>query len=277
MDELCALFILLSVLSLYRDQWVTAGLMWGIACSLKVFVLLPTIIIPLLIITIKKRTAIDKYLSFVFVSFGVFLVASLPFLVWNFNGYVSSLLWRLGFAGWTFDLGLSYGVTLSVILQSGIGLLAFVSFIPTAVFIILFSYLILHLLRSKDKFEDFDGLNKSILAIALIAYLGTIVVNEMDYIWIMPLLLLYLGPRTKQIGKWFLALNLILLAAVMIDWTPLDFIPGIPPSLVTTYQIHSQLRVIALAGLGAVVSLVVLFGLLRIFDELEHKTRRRLI
>jgi Gpi18-like mannosyltransferase len=276
MDELCALFILLSLISLYRDDWVTAGLMWGIACSLKVFVFLPTIIIPLLVIAVRQRTSLDKFLKFLFALLGVFLISSIPFLVWDAGAYVSSLLWRLSFVGWSHDLGLSYGATLSVILQAGVPFLAFLGLIPILIFLAFFSYLIIRILRSKNRFRDFDGLNMSVLAIVLIAYLSTIVVNEMNYVWAMPLLLLYWSPRVKNVARSFLILNVFLLVAVMIDWTPFDFIPGADPHIVINYQVQSSFRILALASLGLAISWMVITELRNIFRELEHKRRKSL-
>jgi len=258
-DEICALFILLAGILLYQGKWTTAGILWGVACSLKVYVFLFIVIIPMLVINKKQGAPFKRFLSFVLASSGFFLIVSLPFLVWDPNGFISTLLWRIGFAGWTHDLGLSYGVLLALIVHFGGSLFSFVSLIPITVFLILLSYFVIRLVESKTRIRNFDKVNSLILALVLMALVATIVVNEMDYVWALPLLLLYWSTRHEHFSRKFMILNIILLIALMVDWTPLDFIPGIDPAIVINYQNESVFRGAVLMILGLYISIKVVF------------------
>jgi hypothetical protein len=88
------------------------------------------------------------------------------------------------------------------------------------------------------------------------------------------LLQVYLGVRYKDAGKKFMSLNLPFLIGILVDFTPLEFIPGIDPSIVDAYQIQSGVifRFVVLAGIGMYIFVkIVLHEIRSIFNELEIK------
>jgi hypothetical protein len=71
-----------------------------------------------------------------------------------------------------------------------------------------------------------------------------------------------------------MALNLLFLIGILVDWTPLEFIPGIDPSVVDAYQIQSGVifRFVVSAGIRMYIFVrIVLHEIRSIFNELEIK------
>lgn len=281
-DELMALAVFGSAILMYRGKWALSGLIWGIGASVKVFPYVAVLILPLIILGAQKKISLKGVAKFLSISIGVFLVSSLPFLLTDYQNYIGAMVLRIQYCGTVNGNQNIFGVSINSLfagLSSILGGYPWLAFaVPAIIFANLYLYSIYIVSKSKINMRDSFPL---ILLFTLVSYFAVIDVNAINYIWVMPLLLIYLNSTGRHWLKLFGLLNVVLLLGIFADMTPLDFIPAFTNNIPLFYNLivfgynFSAFRFASLITIGIFISIwFILYQIIDIWKEMRRNGKQ---
>jgi hypothetical protein len=253
-DAIPAFLVLLSMIFLYRKQYLGSGLALGVGIVFKGAY--PALLLPVFLYTTIKMGGKAKALGYLASSMLVPVIASIPFFVADAASYFGMII-NHNVQGQLANL--TYWLALHSVFYQNQGVVSTISLVT---FVIAFPTLYAYVLRKTDP----KLMARTMMLVILAFYLTSPTVNEQYIVWLLPPMIIYVTTKKRKLKTYLYALTTIATVYVIANTGTAFFQPI--SSLLGQYQ-HLWPAMVTCSLLFPVLSAV---AMLKAMKENERET-----
>lgn len=270
-DAIPTLLAIISLMFLYQNKYLKSSLTLGFGIAFKGF--FPGLLLPFFVFYIwKKNHQVLKSIQYVFYTLLIPLVFSMPFLITDFNSYISSMLFHIN----RIPQNMTYWFVLSRFLDSmnipTVLVTTVSSFFSIAAFLIIYILVFTRKTNNILDKKNNQGIKFGVcgyLLVIFVFYVTVNTVNEQYFIWVLPALIVFMVSFEKQFKSIFYILSAIVTSFIMINVGPNFFSPIIGELDIWNKLQYSPILMGLLFLIGFLFSIISTIGLITLVKKCQ--------